>query len=155
MAINATTMAVVDHWQLPFEAAVSDSDWGTTPTLTTDSNGDQLVSLANKNGILYTLNRNNMAAGPIWQSQIAYGGDCPTCGDGSIASGTFANDVLYYAGGSNSDANGVGHGGSVDRLQPRHRRGALEARDELPGSRVHHLRQRPDLRRARARSSRP
>ena len=37
VAINATTMAVVDHWQLPFEAAVSDSDWGTTPTLTTDA----------------------------------------------------------------------------------------------------------------------
>ena len=92
---------------------MSDSDWGTTPTLTTDANGDQLVSLANKNGILYTLNRNNMAAGPVWQRQIAYGGDCPTCGDGSIASGTFANGVLYYAGGSNSDANGIGHGGSV------------------------------------------
>ncbi|HEY6470533.1 MAG TPA: PQQ-binding-like beta-propeller repeat protein [Candidatus Dormibacteraeota bacterium] len=113
VAINATTMAVVDHWQLPFEAAVSDSDWGTTPTLTTDANGDQLVSLANKNGILYTLNRNNMAAGPVWQYQIAYGGDCPTCGDGSIASGAFANNVLYYAGGSNSDSSGIGHGGSV------------------------------------------
>ena len=118
VAINATTMAVVDHWQLPFEAAVSDFDWGTTPTLTTDANGDQFVSLANKNGILYTLNRNNMAAGPVWQSQIAYGGDCPTCGDGSIASGTFANGVLYYAGGSNSDANGVGHGGSVTAFNP-------------------------------------
>ncbi len=118
VSINATTMAIVDHWQLPFEAAVSDSDWGTTPTLTTNSNNDQLVSLANKNGILYTLNRNNMAAGPIWQAQIAYGGDCPTCGDGSIASGTFANNTLYYAGGSNTDANGVGHGGSVTAFNP-------------------------------------
>jgi outer membrane protein assembly factor BamB len=118
VAINATTMAVVDHWQLPFEAAVSDSDWGTTPTLTTDTNGDQLLSLANKNGILYALNRNNLAAGPIWQSQIADGGDCPTCGDGSIASGTFANGVLYYAGGSNSDAGGLGHGGSVTAFNP-------------------------------------
>ena len=118
VAIDATTMAVVDHWQLPFEAAVSDSDWGTTPTLTTDANGDQLVSLANKNGILYTLNRNNLAAGPVWQSQIAYGGDCPTCGDGSIASGTFANGLLYYAGGGNSDAGGIGHGGSVTAFNP-------------------------------------
>ncbi len=118
VAINATTMAVVDHWQLPFEAAVSDSDWGTTPTLTTDAAGDQLLSLANKNGILYTLNRNNLAAGPIWQSPVAYGGDCPTCGDGSIASGTFANGVLYYAGGSNSDASGGGHGGSVTAFNP-------------------------------------
>src|SRR4029077_18284253 len=113
VAIDASSMNIVDSWQLPFEAAVSDSDWGTTPTLTTDSQGHQLVSLANKNGILYTLNRTNPAAGPIWQRQIAYGGDCPTCGDGSIASGVFANGVLYYAGGSNSDAGGVGHGGSV------------------------------------------
>jgi outer membrane protein assembly factor BamB len=118
VAVNATTMAMVDHWQLPFEAAVSDSDWGTTPTLTTDANGDQLLSLANKNGILYTLNRNNMAAGPTWQKQIAYGGDCPTCGDGSISSGTFAGNILYYAGGSNSDASGLGRGGSVTAFNP-------------------------------------
>ncbi|MBV8444988.1 MAG: PQQ-binding-like beta-propeller repeat protein, partial [Candidatus Dormibacteraeota bacterium] len=118
VAINATSMAVVDHWQLPFEAAVSDSDFGTTPTLTTDANNDQLLSVANKNGLLYTLNRNNLSAGPIWQKQIAYGGDCPTCGDGSISSGAFANGTLYYAGGSVSDSNGIGHSGSVTALNP-------------------------------------
>jgi len=118
VAIDASSMNVVDSWQLPFEAAVSDSDWGTTPTLTTDSQGHQLVSLANKNGILYTLSRTNLAAGPIWQRRIAYGGDCPTCGDGSISSGTFANGVLYYAGGSNTDSNGIGHQGSVTAFDP-------------------------------------
>ena len=54
-----------------------DSDWGTTPTLTTDAAGDQLLSVANKNGILYTFNRNNLSAGPIWQKQIAIGGRLP------------------------------------------------------------------------------
>ena len=80
---------------------MSDSDWGTTPTLTTDSAGHPLLSVANKNGVLYTFHRNDLAAGPIWQHRVAIGGDCPTCGDGTIASGVFAHGVLYYAGGSN------------------------------------------------------
>ena len=117
VALNATTLQYESSWQLPFEASVLDSDWGTTPTLTTDSAGDQLLSVANKNGILYTFNRNNLAAGPIWQHQIAIGGDCPTCGDGTIASGVFANGVLYYAGGSNVQ-NAHGSGGSITAFNP-------------------------------------
>ena len=118
VALDATTLAYKSSWQLPFEAAVLDSDWGTTPTLTTDANGDQLFSVANKNGILYTFNRNNLAAGPIWQRQIALGGDCPTCGDGTIASGIFVNNVLYYAGGQNVGPNGHGSGGSITAMNP-------------------------------------
>ena len=127
VALNATTLQYENSWQLPFPAASIDSDWGTTPTLTTDAAGDQLLSVANKNGILYTFNRNNLAAGPIWQKQIAIGGDCPTCGDGTIASGIFANGTLYYAGGSNitggTDAQGAGpgshgSGGSISAFSP-------------------------------------
>ena len=64
---------------------------------------------------------------PIWQKQIAIGGDCPTCGDGSIASGVFANGTLYYAGGHNiqggTDANRGGPGshgsaGSISAFNP-------------------------------------
>ncbi len=117
VALNATTLQYVGSWQLPFEAAVEDSDWGTTPTLTTDSKGDQLLSLANKNGILYTLNRNDLGAGPIWQHQIAIGGTNPTGGDGSIASGVFANGTLYYAGGNNTQGS-HGSGGSISSFQP-------------------------------------
>jgi outer membrane protein assembly factor BamB len=115
VALNATNLSYVGSWQLPFGASISDSDWGTTPTLTTDAAGDQLLSVANKNGYLYTFNRNNLAAGPIWQKQLALGGTCPTCGDGSIASGIFANGTLYYAGGHNVQ-NGHGAGGSITAL---------------------------------------
>ena len=73
--------------------------------------------MANKNGILYTFNRNNLSAGPIWQKQIAIGGDCPTCGDGTIASGIFANGTLYYAGGGNVQG-GHGSGGSISAFDP-------------------------------------
>ena len=117
VALNATNLQYVSSWQLPFEASVLDSDWGTTPTLTTDAAGDQLLSVANKNGIVYTFKRNNLAAGPVWQKQIAIGGDCPTCGDGTIASGIFANGTLYYAGGSNV-AGGHGSGGSISAFDP-------------------------------------
>jgi outer membrane protein assembly factor BamB len=117
VALNAANLQYVSSWQLPFGASVSDSDWSTTPTLTTDGAGDQLMSVANKNGVLYTFNRNNLAAGPVWQKQIAIGGNCPTCGDGSLASGIFANGVLYYAGGHNVQS-GHGSGGSISAFDP-------------------------------------
>ena len=130
VALDATTLAIKSSWQLPFEQETYDSDWGTTPTLTTDINGHQLLSLANKNGYLYTFNRNNIGAGPIWQRQIALGGDCPTCGDGTISSGTFVANatvsgvsgtytgpVLFYAAGA-VVLNGVGYQGSVSALNP-------------------------------------
>jgi hypothetical protein len=115
LAIDAGSLIVKSSWQLPFDAAVFDSDWGTTPTLTTGSNGEQLLSVANKNGVLYTFDRNNLAAGPIWQHRVALGGDCPQCGDGNISSGAFANNVLYYASGK-ANVNGKGSGGSIRAL---------------------------------------
>ncbi|MGH9079344.1 MAG: PQQ-binding-like beta-propeller repeat protein, partial [Acidimicrobiales bacterium] len=123
VALNANTLAYEGSWQLPFEAAVSDSDWGTTPTLTTDSQGDLLISAANKNGILYTWKRSDLELGkpdpnpPLWQHQIAIGGAGPTAGDGSIASGIFANGTLYDAGGHN-ELNGHGSGGSIGAYNP-------------------------------------
>jgi outer membrane protein assembly factor BamB len=115
--LNASTLATQAIWQLPFVDSVTDSDWSTTPTLTTDSKGDQLVSVADKNGILYTFNRSNLAAGPVWTHQIAVGGSCPTCGDGPITSGAFANGVIYYASDHNV-LNGHGAGGSITALDP-------------------------------------
>lgn len=117
VALDAGTLQYKSSWQLPFAAAVLDSDWGTTPTLTTDVQNRPLVSVANKNGIIYTFNRNNIGAGPIWQKPVAIGGDCPTCGDGTIASGNFANGVLYYASGRVA-VNGHGSGGSINALDP-------------------------------------
>ncbi len=67
VALSAANLSYVGSWQLPFGASISDSDWGTTPTLTTDAAGDKLLSVANKNGILYTFNRASLSAGPVWQ----------------------------------------------------------------------------------------
>ncbi len=115
IALDATTLQRKSSWQLPFSAAVFDSDWGTSTTLTTGANGRKLLSVANKNGVVYTFDRNNLAAGPVWQQRIAIGGDCPICGDGTIASGSFANGVLYYAG-AKAVFNGRGSAGSISAL---------------------------------------
>ena len=125
---------------------------GHNATLTTDAAGDQLLSVANKNGILYTFNRNNLAAGPVWQHQVAIGGICPTCGDGTIASGIFANGTLYYAGGSNVQ-NGPGRAG---RSPPSTRAPAraVEPPDRGPDPGLARLRQRHDRPGARAPPSR-
>jgi outer membrane protein assembly factor BamB len=123
VAVNSSTLGYEGSWQLPFQAAVSDSDWGTTPTLTTDSQGNLLVTAANKNGIVYTWKRSDLELGhpdpnpPLWQQQIAIGGAGPTAGDGTIASGSFVNGTLYYAGG-HSEINGHGSGGSIGAYNP-------------------------------------
>ena len=123
VALNADTLAYEGSWQLPFEASVSDSDWGTTPTLTTDAAGDKLVTAANKNGIVYTWKRSDLELGhpdpnpPLWQHQIAIGGAGPTAGDGTIASGIFANGTLFFAGG-HSLVSGHGSGGSIGAYNP-------------------------------------
>jgi outer membrane protein assembly factor BamB len=123
VALNASTLTYEGSWQLPFEAAVSDSDWGTTPTLTTDAQGNQLVTAGNKNGTVYTWKRSDLELGhpdpnpPLWQHQIAIGGAGPTAGDGTIASAIFANGTLYHAGG-HVVLNGRGSGGSIGAYDP-------------------------------------
>ncbi|MBJ7612748.1 MAG: PQQ-binding-like beta-propeller repeat protein [Candidatus Dormibacteraeota bacterium] len=116
VAVDSGSMAIKDFWQLPRSQAGSDSDWGTSPILFTGG-GKALVAAVNKNGVLYAFDRANLAAGKVWQTQIAIGGDCPTCGDGSISSGAFANGVLYFAGG-NTTIGGVGYRGAVRAFSP-------------------------------------
>ena len=117
VAIDANTMAIKDSWQVPVSQTVPDSDWGTSPILFTDSTNRQLVGAINKNGILYAFQRSNLAAGPVWQRQVAIGGGCPQCGEGSVSNLTFANGVLYAAGAATT-INGYGYQGSVRALDP-------------------------------------
>ena len=117
LAIDASSLTLKDSWQLPANVAVNDSDWGTTPTLFSDAAGNLLVAAINKNGFAYVLKRTNLAAGPVWQQQLAVGGICPTCGDGSVSSGAFANGTLFLAGG-NTTIGATGYPGTVRALDP-------------------------------------
>jgi outer membrane protein assembly factor BamB len=117
IALDGTALALKGSWTVPPASAVPDSDWGTTPTVFDDASGRHLVAAINKNGVAYAFNRNDVSSGPVWQRQIAVGGECPICGNGSVSSGAFGNGRLYLAGG-NTVINGVAAQGSVRALDP-------------------------------------
>ena len=115
LVLDAADLSLQGSWPVPRIGA--DDDWGTTPTIFNDANGRQLVAATNKNGNTYAFDRTDVSAGPVWQQQVAVGGDCPTCGQGSVSSAAFGNGLLYVAGG-NTTINGVEVQGSVRALDP-------------------------------------
>jgi len=118
IGLDAATLTLKSSWQIPAAQAISDSDWGTTPTVFDDATGTHLVAVANKNGYLYAYDRADVAAGPLWQQKIGTPpGSCPQCGDGMASSGAFANGRLYYASGPTT-INGSTYPGSVRALDP-------------------------------------
>lgn len=69
LKLNAKTLATESAWALPESQQVGDSDFGTSPMLFSASIGGvdrQLVGAENKNGIYYALDRDDLAAGPVW-----------------------------------------------------------------------------------------
>jgi outer membrane protein assembly factor BamB len=117
VALDATTLDAKGSWQIPSSYAGTDSDWGTTPVLFTDSLGRQLVAATNKNGYTYAFDRADLEAGPVWQQQVAKGGSGPEYGDGSVSSGASGDGILFIAGG-NTEIGGAGYAGSVRALDP-------------------------------------
>ncbi|HLJ35999.1 MAG TPA: PQQ-binding-like beta-propeller repeat protein [Ktedonobacteraceae bacterium] len=97
--LNASDLSLIDAWKVPVSRQSSDSDFISTPTLFTGKDGKHMVGVANKNGIFYAFRRNALSNGPVWKDQIAVGGDCPQCGDGSIAPAGWYGNTLYVAGG--------------------------------------------------------
>jgi outer membrane protein assembly factor BamB len=119
VAVDANTLAIKGHWQLPLSDPTPDPDWGTGPTLFTDSLGRDLVAAANKNGILYAFLRDDVSAGPVWTRRLGEGavGDDP--GAGAVYSnGVFDGQRLYYAAGVTTVA-GRSVQGAVRALDPR------------------------------------
>jgi outer membrane protein assembly factor BamB/regulation of enolase protein 1 (concanavalin A-like superfamily) len=130
LAIDPSTMEVVDSWKLPEYETVLDSDFGTSTTLFS-ANGNNMVAAINKNGEAYAFNQNSLASGPIWQQNIAVGGDCPTCGVSSVSSAAFGDGQLYMAG-NLGDINGTEYPGTVRALNPA--TGAYIWQHAAPGS---------------------
>jgi outer membrane protein assembly factor BamB len=118
VALDATTLAVKSHWRLPLNEPTPDSDWGTSPTFFRDSQGRDLVSAANKNGILYAFRRDDVGAGPVWFYPIAdpAAGTDPGAG-GAYSNGYFDGQRLYYAG-ARTKVGGNTVDGSVRALDP-------------------------------------
>ncbi|MEO7001565.1 MAG: hypothetical protein ABI068_07165 [Ktedonobacterales bacterium] len=120
IALRTTDLTLVGYWHVPAAQQGADSDFGATATLFSATiNGAQrlLVGAANKNGYYYTFDRTNLAAGPLWRTQVANTGDCPQCGDGSISPSAWDGATLYVAGGA-TIINGASCSGSVRSLNP-------------------------------------
>lgn len=115
--LDATTLALKSLWHLPVQDAIHDSDFDTSPILFIDAKKTPLVATVNKNGFIYVLNRNNVAAGPVWKQEIDIAGQCPICEQSSVSSDTFGQGRLYVAAG-NTDINNDNHRGSVQALDP-------------------------------------
>ena len=116
--LSATDLSVLDHFQLPSSQTPGDSDFGSTPTLFTNSTGTvPLVGIANKNGKYYAFNRNSFATGPVWTKQVANGGGCPQCGSGSISPSAWDGHNLYIGGG-NTTIGSSSCKGSVRKVNP-------------------------------------
>ncbi len=69
LRLNPSTLRVTSLWQVPSSQHPADSDFGATPMLFSATIGTvthQLVGAENKNGTYYVLDRDNLAAGPVW-----------------------------------------------------------------------------------------
>ncbi len=116
VAIDSNTMTLKSYWHDPYTGG--DSDWGTSPVLFTDSLNRKLVTATNKDGNVYAFTRANLAAGPVWQQQIAWPGPCPECnGDGSVSTAAFDGTRIYASGGRYT-INGIDVPGTVNALDP-------------------------------------
>jgi outer membrane protein assembly factor BamB len=118
VALDARTLEVRGSWQNP--TTLENADFGASPTLF-EAGGRKLVAVAGKDGMLFVLDRERLGDGPVWSLRIAVvdparpgeGGE-PLAGFGTIVSPTFANGVLYAAGGRTPD----GAPGAVWALEP-------------------------------------
>lgn len=118
LAIDANTLAIKSSWQVPpTQQSTNDSDWSTTPLLFSDSNGRALIGAVNKGGWLYAFDRTNIAAGPLWQVNVAVGCSSPENGCTSASSAAYGNGALFQAGGLTLVHN-VQAAGSVRAINP-------------------------------------
>lgn len=118
--LHASNLKLAGAWQIPRSQWVNDSDFGSTPILFTAKLGGMsrpLVGAADKNGWYYAFLRGAISTGPVWTKQIARGGDCPECGQGSIAPSSWDGSTLYVAGG-HTTIDGNNCLGSLRALNP-------------------------------------
>jgi outer membrane protein assembly factor BamB len=119
-AVSAGDLTLIDRWEVPAAQLGGDSDFGNTPTLfTAVINGVSrpMVGVANKNGYYYAFDRTKLSAGPLWSVQLATGGECPICGDGSISPSAWDGTTLYVAAG-NTTINGTSCTSSISAINP-------------------------------------
>jgi polyvinyl alcohol dehydrogenase (cytochrome) len=115
--LRASDLAILSYWNVPAsEQVFGDEDFGGTPTLFTATiNGTPraLVGALNKDGLFFAWDRNNVAAGPVWQSTVADPSGSPR----SIVSAAWDGKYLYVGGGG-AVINGQSCYGNISALDP-------------------------------------
>ena len=115
--LRASDLTVLSSWTVPVNLQTAgDADFGGTPTLFTATiNGVPrvLVGAINKDGLFFAWDRNNLAAGPVWQSTIADPSGSPR----SIVSAAWDGKYVYIGGGS-ATINGTSCYGNISALDP-------------------------------------
>jgi polyvinyl alcohol dehydrogenase (cytochrome) len=118
--LRASDLTVLSSWQVPKSAAPGDTDFGASPMLfqaTIGGVSHALVGVVCKNGIYYAFDRTAISNGPVWQAQIAAGGNDPLAGEGSVSSSSWDGSNLYVAGGDTT-IGGSSCRGSLRALDP-------------------------------------
>jgi polyvinyl alcohol dehydrogenase (cytochrome) len=116
-----SSLSLLSSWQVPSEQLPNDdSDFGATPTLFRASISGvvhPMVGIQNKNGTYYAFDRSAISRGPLWQRQMAGGGECPECGDADIAPSAYDGHHLLV-GSAQTQIGGVTCAGSIRELRP-------------------------------------
>ena len=117
LRLDLYTLVIQEAWKIEVSDPISDSDWGTSPTLFTDSRGREMVGAGQKDGNYYAFARHGLGQGPAWKRQLANGGTCPLCADGVLSTAAFDGRRLYVGSGRPPDAddNVIG---AVNALNP-------------------------------------
>jgi len=115
--LSLSDLSILDSWRVD-PGNTPDADWGSSPTLFTDSAGRQLVGAGQKDGSYYAFLRSSLATGPVWRTAMAIGGECPQCGAGVLPTAAFDGKRLYAAGGIPPDWARPSIVGSVAALDP-------------------------------------
>jgi len=90
MEWDASSLSLVSHWTIPDAEEIYDGDFGTTPTLVNPVNETPMVFATDKNGWSYAFDRDNIAQGPVWQTQISTGT--------SVAPDAYGGGLIYIGG---------------------------------------------------------
>ena len=119
VALDASTLKLLDHWQVAGAQQIKDGDFGASPTLfpaTLSGVVTPMVGACNKNGYYYAFRQHDLAAGPVWKKRITepYPGGAKLCAAAAVWNGT----DLIEGGGAPTTINGVTYQGSVQALDP-------------------------------------
>jgi len=119
LRIDLDTLLIEDRWKLPnSQDETWDADWGSSPTLFTDSAGRELVGAGQKDGGYYVFDRNDLASGPVWVAPIAILGEVPQAGQGTLSTAAFDGKTLYVGGGTPRDVADPAVLGAVSAVSP-------------------------------------